>query len=327
MTETLKKNWFVVVVAVLFLGAAVFFAYDQNKDNIPGRQSDGKDVIFSIGDEYFTADDFYDEFYKSSGPDAAFMLTQRVLLDQLVKTTDDLKKEAQNEADMIYASIYQQYGENTAMVIEMNLTALGLNSLLDYALYNLKLEMIFRDYIAENLDEFYQPFVDEYQPRYASHVLVKMEDVNNPTAEETRRLEEVKEAWNNATISFAEFATIYSEDTGSAVSGGSIGYMDKSSNLVTSFLESALALDDGEVSEWIKSEYGWHLIKVEYIKQEALIAESSFLNNVINANPELNSRVIWARMQEKNISFADPELEKLFRNALGVTDTETDGAE
>jgi hypothetical protein len=75
MKEIIKKNWFVAVVAVLFVCMAIFFAYDQNKDNLPGKKVNGKDVVFSIGGEDFIADDLHGEYYPSGSADAVYMLS------------------------------------------------------------------------------------------------------------------------------------------------------------------------------------------------------------------------------------------------------------
>ena len=36
MVEILKKNWFVVLIAVLLCGFAIFYVWDTTKDNIGG---------------------------------------------------------------------------------------------------------------------------------------------------------------------------------------------------------------------------------------------------------------------------------------------------
>ena len=327
MSELLRKNWFVGVVAIIFVGIAIFFAYDQNKDNVPSKKANGSDVVFSIDGQNFTADDLYDEYYRTAGPDGAYLLTQRLLLDQVVKTTDALKKEAQEMAEQYFAYYQQMYGEQTAIFFEITMKSMGLNSLEEYCLYNVKLEQLYRDYIVENIDTYYQPFIDEYNPRYASHVLIAMDDPDNPTAEEKSRFEEAKKTWESGELSFAEFATEYSDDPGSADNGGSLGYIDKSSSLVEPFLNAAMALKPGEISEWIKSEYGYHLITVNEMKQEEMIVDSDFLEHILNFYPDIHAEVVWAKLLERNVSFADTELEEKFKETLGVKDEETEASE
>ena len=325
MSELLRKNWYIGVVAIIFVGIAIFFAYDQNKDNVPGKKANGSDVVFSIDGHDYTADDFYDEYYRTAGPDGAYLLTQRTLLDQVVKTTEALKTEAEEMAEQMFAYYQNYYGEQTAAFFEVTMKSMGLKSLDEYCLYNLKLEKLYRDYIIENLETYYHPFVEEYQPRLVSHVLITMDDVENPTEDELKRLQTAKEAWESGTLDFAAFASQYSEDPGSVDSGGSIGYVDKSSSLVEPFLIATMALEEGQVSDWIKSQYGYHLIKVTSIKEEEIVASADFLEHILDMYPELHDKVIWAKFVEKNISFADTALEQKFKETLGVTDeTEAD---
>ena len=318
MTELIKKNWFVVVVAALFCCMAIFFAYDQNKDNLPGKKVNGKDVVFSIGGQNFTADDLYEEYYPSGSADAVYMLAQRLLLDQTVKTTKELEADAATMADEYYSYFYSYYGDSTDLFLEVNMKAIGLNSLEEYCLYNLKLEQMYSDYVSANLDTLYAPFAEEYKPRYVSHALIMMDDPKNPTAEEKASFEEAKQAWESGEYTFGDFAEKYSDDTTSAIQKGSIGYVDKDSSLVEPFLVACLALNEGEVSEWIESEYGYHLITVTSTNQEEIVKEVEFLEHILTFNENLENEVFWVGLESKNVKFNDKTVEAKIKEALGL---------
>lgn len=61
---------------------------------------------------------------------------------------------------------------------------------------------------------------------------------------------------------FEEVAREYSKDPGSAKQGGDLGYFTKD-RMVTEFANAAFALKKGELSKPVKSQFGWHVIKVE----------------------------------------------------------------
>jgi peptidyl-prolyl cis-trans isomerase SurA len=60
---------------------------------------------------------------------------------------------------------------------------------------------------------------------------------------------------------FGEMARRFSEDPGSAKNGGEIGYMMPGS-LVDEYWNAAYELKIGELSEPVKSKYGFHIIEV-----------------------------------------------------------------
>lgn len=61
---------------------------------------------------------------------------------------------------------------------------------------------------------------------------------------------------------FTKIAITHSEDKGSAGDGGSLGWVSPGT-MVKDFEETMNKLKPGEVSEPVKTRYGWHLVKVE----------------------------------------------------------------
>ncbi len=60
---------------------------------------------------------------------------------------------------------------------------------------------------------------------------------------------------------FSTMALLYSEDPGSAKKGGELGFQGRG-ELVPEFEAAAFALKDGEISEVVETEYGYHIIQL-----------------------------------------------------------------
>src|ERR1700732_3217203 len=88
------------------------------------------------------------------------------------------------------------------------------------------------------------------QEVHARHILVETEDEAKAVAEELKK-----------GADFAELAKKKSKDPG-ASDGGDLGFFTKD-QMVPEFSTVAFALEPGKISEPVKSQFGWHIIKVE----------------------------------------------------------------
>ena len=89
------------------------------------------------------------------------------------------------------------------------------------------------------------------QEMRARHILVPTED------EAKAVLAEIKKG-----ADFAELAKQKSKDPGAAAEGGDLGYFGKE-QMVPEFAETAFKMDKGQMSDPVKTQFGWHIIKVE----------------------------------------------------------------
>lgn len=96
----------------------------------------------------------------------------------------------------------------------------------------------------------------------ASHILISFG--NNKDSAKAEAVKIMKEA---KTGNFAELAMEYSADKGSARNGGDLGYFGKG-QMVPEFEKAAFAANIGDVVGPVETQYGYHIIKVEDIKDE-----------------------------------------------------------
>ena len=55
MGKFLKKNWFVVMIVIIFIGISTYYIYDTNKGKLKGKKTNGEDVVFSIDNSHTTS--------------------------------------------------------------------------------------------------------------------------------------------------------------------------------------------------------------------------------------------------------------------------------
>lgn len=107
-------------------------------------------------------------------------------------------------------------------------------------------------------DQAMKKVYDEAVTQMGSEQEVRARHILVPTEAEAKAiLAEIKKGTD-----FAELAKQKSKDPGAAAEGGDLGYFSKE-QMVPEFAEAAYKMDKGQLSEPVKTQFGWHIIKVE----------------------------------------------------------------
>lgn len=102
---------------------------------------------------------------------------------------------------------------------------------------------------------------------------------------------------------FAELAKANSSDTGSAVNGGDLGWFGLGM-MVKPFEDAVVALEPGKVSDPVKSDFGWHIIKLN----ETRVAAKPTLEAVTQElQAELEQKAVAAHIEKLT---AEAKIEK-----------------
>lgn len=318
--DILKKFWFVILVGVFFISIAIYFAWDRNKDLISAKSVDGKDVIFSLNKKHYTADEYYEELFSKSAGDGsattgvqlAFALIERSVVRQSVEATDKMKKQANETYETVKASLKEEYGKNFDSFLTAELRKYGYESasdLEDMYLDQLLAKQFYIDYIKQH-PELFDEVYEKDSPRVLAQILVKVQDIENPTDTEKARMAEIDTALKDK--DFGEVAKKYSDDTSSASNNGNLGIQIKSSTLADEVKAVAWALNDGAVSDWVKTKAGYHRIKVITSDKEKMRSDETLTDSLVNVVlehfPNLSKEVVWKRAVELKVEIKDETL-------------------
>ncbi len=118
-------------------------------------------------------------------------------------------------------------------------------------------------------EEYYQTHTDEFTEEKsveARHILFKLDkDVPEEEVEKKRRKAEEVMKMAEEGKDFAELAKEYSEGP-TKDKGGDLGRFTKD-RMVKPFSDRAFSMAAGEISEPVRTQFGWHIIKVEKVNE------------------------------------------------------------
>ena len=148
---------------------------------------------------------------------------------------------------------------------------------------------IYRDEVVANdpvTEEDAKAYYDENESYFnlseqksASHILISDAD---HTPEKLAEAEAVL-AKAKAGEDFAELAMEYSEDTGSAETGGDLGFFGETNNFVPEFGAAAWALkNEGDISDIVETEFGYHIIKLTGIQEASVTPFEDVKTDIIS---------------------------------------------
>ena len=127
----------------------------------------------------------------------------------------------------------------------------------------------------------------------ASHILLKTEGKDD-AAVKAKAEDLLKQA--KAGSDFAELAKKHSEDEGSAKSGGDLDYFQRG-KMVAEFDQAAFAMQPGQVSDLVKTQYGYHIIKL-------VDRKPATTRTLAEVREQLNDQLAYERAQAQAADLA-----------------------
>ncbi|MEH6648430.1 MAG: SurA N-terminal domain-containing protein [Motiliproteus sp.] len=147
------------------------------------------------------------------------------------------------------------------------------------------------------------------EARDAAHILIALS--SERSADEAKSLADQVATELNQGAEFAALAEKYSDDSGSAASGGELGLVEKGV-MVPAFEDSLFALQAGQVSTPVETEFGFHLIKLNRIDQGEPPAFEVVRAELEAEQREQKSEARFVELSEQlaDISFSSGDLQE-----------------
>ncbi|WP_226678674.1 peptidylprolyl isomerase [Mesobacillus jeotgali] len=244
MISFMKNNKLLMIFAVIFLGILLIFATAFSKT----------ETAASIDGEKITKDELNTKLTEMYGADILDSLITNKVIE--MEASKEKVKVTGNEIDEELTKLQESYGGEEAFASALEQNQVSMDRIReDIEIYLLAEKMIgpsidvteeeMKTYFDENKDSF-----DQKEQVKASHILV----------EDEATAKKVKEELDNGK-DFAELAKEYSTDTSNADNGGDLGYFGKG-EMAEEFENAAFGLEVNAISEPVKTEFGFHIIKL-----------------------------------------------------------------
>lgn len=242
-----KKSLSYLLLFVLLIGILNFTGCTKDVAN------EDSEIVAKVGDATITKNELYDLMLLETGQHALEALIVEKMIEQEVeKNKIEITDE---EIDEEFESMVEKLGGKEAFDNALVQTGMTEDLLKDNIIMNLKINKLLDPYITitnEELEEFFdanKDFLGQREEVQASHILVE-------TEEEADKIKAKLDDGGD----FAELAKEYSTD-GSKDAGGDLGFFPRGA-IVPEFESVAFALEINETSDPVRSQFGYHIIRV-----------------------------------------------------------------
>ncbi|MBL7003080.1 MAG: SurA N-terminal domain-containing protein [Gammaproteobacteria bacterium] len=165
-------------------------------------------------------------------------------LDSVTVTDSDLAEE------------YEKNGQSYMTIEQVKVDYIELN------LDAIKAKIVLSEQDIKNYYEQVEEQLTATEIRTASHILLTVaDDASSEETEAKKSLALSLKAKIDAGEDFAQLAKTHSEDPGSAAEGGDLGEVEKGM-MVEAFETALFEMNEGDVSDPVRTSFGWHIIKL-----------------------------------------------------------------
>lgn len=246
--EKKKTNIYAIIIGFLFILVLAEAIYFNSRTGL-------NEVVAKINNETITKEELYNFMVSQNGSQVLdYLISEKIVemeakANNITVTKEEIDKEIEKAAEQyggieVFQQTLAMYGYSMDVIRKDVEKSLIIEKLLADRVEITEEEM--RQYFEENKELF-----DEEEQIRARHILV---DTEEKALEVKSKLE--------AGEDFAKLASEYSTDESNKDSGGDLGFFPRG-KMVQEFEDAAFSLEIGKISDPVKTEFGYHIIKVE----------------------------------------------------------------
>ena len=156
----------------------------------------------------------------------------------------------------------------------------------------------------------------------ASHILIKVKSDSDKEGLSDKKAkakaEKIQKEVEKNPNKFDEIAKKESMDAASSKKGGSLGYVIKG-QMVDKFDKALFKLKEGQISDIVKTEYGYHIIKADkeddFNKQKSQL-KTKIIEQKVQKNPKLLTNAYKDLLKEYNVDYKDSDIKKSVEDTI-----------
>lgn len=217
-------------------------------------------VVITVGDQKITAAQF-DQIVNALPPQyqaSARGSGRRQFADNLARVLLLSQEGKRRKLDETPSYQTQIMFQNANVLAGMTYDQLGKDAKIDDA----------------DVRKFYDEHKKDFEQVRARHILIRMQGSPLPVkpgekdlteAEALAKAQEIRKRIVDGHEQFDAIARAESDDNGSGANGGELGFFHRN-QMVPPFEEAAFAMKPGDISQPVKTQFGYHIIQVEGVK-------------------------------------------------------------
>ena len=248
---------------------------------------------------------------------ATSMMIQKVLLDKYKnkideKVIDEQLKKAQ-----------EQYGGKDKFEQILKQQGFTLDKYKDGLKVKAAQTLMINEYAGITEDKIKESYEKNKHQYHLAHILISVKSNSNPNGlsdeEAKKKAEEVLKKVKDGG-DFASLAKEYSNDTENASSGGDLGWSSKeNTKFVSEFSNAAYSLNKDQVSDVVKTPFGYHIIKVLDTKDSSYdelktSLEERAAEQAVKSDNTIVSKALKKLFEEYNVKSDNSDVEAYIKS-------------